>query len=422
MRLCSLKRYRRVVGDETRLKELLTPQRSEWPYLLLLLVAIVPLFALNGRWEPGGNPDTQAVAVAAWHLAGEGTLDLTDVGTIAADREHLDRWYVYDKTGRIVSNRAPGLIALAVPAYWIAKSEPYATAPATAVALLATTIAVVVCWRVFCRLVDVVFATVAALVLALGTSTWAISASELWPHGPGQLWASIAVVSISVGSYFVTGWAYAASALTRPLTLVSAAVLGISEGWRTRSWTPVIRIGTVSMIGAVAFILYNRWLFGTWSLTGGYSSHFTTGAVERFDLGDYSSNLFQMFLGPDHGFLVVSPILGFALIGALLAWQSLPSWVKSLAWSGLGYLLIHAALNRASGGLAAFYRYPLEAIVLASPMFLLGAKDLWDRRSTFLRQLLVLAAVTSVLLQVVHIRINCVSTSPDLVSCFLPGG
>jgi hypothetical protein len=369
--------------------------KSKWRYLIGLLLLVVPLFVVRGHWEVGGNPDTVAVAIQAWQLANAGSLDLSGHPSIAENQPNLDRWYVFDRRDRIVSNRPPGLIGLATPAYLVLPTDRFTSAPATLVALILTTLAVVVSWWSFTRVVNVRFATAAAGVLALGTTTWVVSASELWPHGPGQFWAAAAAAGVLSGSYVTTGIALGLSITTRPITAVFAAVAGLREGWTNRSVTPILKVGALSALGLAAVVIYNRWLFGSWGVTGGYSTGFTTGAAERFEFTSYLRNVLQMFIGATHGFLVVSPIIGVATYGGLWAWRRIPSWAKTLAYSSLAYLLVHAFSNRASGGMAAYYRYPLEAITLAGPFLVLGASNLWNRGKGW-RSIIVISSVISI--------------------------
>lgn len=387
-------------------------------HLIFVCLLLVPLFAINGRWGQDANGDTEAVAVAAWQLANNGSLDLSEYGS-APDLDDLNIWYVTDRRGRIVSNRAPGLIALATPAYYVA-GDAFSNAPATATALIVTLTALIVLWWAFRRLVPIAFATGAILVFAMGTTTWPISSAELWPHGPGQLWAAAAVASISSGSHLAAGSAFALSITTRPITGIFALVTGVGESWRFRSWRPALKIGLASIVGLAALVLYNRYLFGGWSVTGGYSDDFTTGAIERFALQPYLSNLFEMFLGIRHGFLTTSPILGIAAMGAIQYRKHLEQWMITLAWSGILYLVVHAALNRASGGLVVFYRYPLAAIVLMSPALLVGAQKIWNSGKGG-RMVLVAASTVSVLLQILNVFVfSCWYTNPVVPACLLP--
>ena len=144
-------------------------------------------------------------------------------------------------------------------------------------------------------------------------------------------------------------------------------------------------------------VVYNRAVFGMWTLRGGYGAQFTTGAIERFRFLDYLANVWEMFVGLPNGVLTTTPIIGVAVVGAGFAWKEIPGWAKSMALAGVGYLLVHAALNRASGGAVVFYRYPLEPIVLAAPLLALGASYLWGRAGRW-RQLVGVSVVISVVL------------------------
>lgn len=383
----------------------------------MIAILVLPLFVLNARWGQLGNPDAVAANIASWQVANNGTLDLSEYAVIRDDIEELDRWYVQLPDGRIVSNRAPGLIGIAIPVYAALPDENFMVGPGTVVALLATFGTILIIWHVLIQLAGLKTATVAALTLALGTTTWWVSSSELWPHGPGQLWAALAVVALSRSSFTGVGVAFAFSITTRPLTALFAAFTGWGETWRNRSWKPLLRIGAVSALGAAIVLTYNRLTFGEWSVRGGYSSTFTTGAIERFDISTYLHNVWELFVGLPNGFLTTSPIIGVALVGAIWIWRDLPGWTKSLTLAAAGYLFVHAALNRASGGSIVFYRYPLEAIVLAMPLLTLGAVHLWNRGW---RPFVAGAIAVSIGLQVAHVFIwSCFITDPVVRTCLL---
>lgn len=371
-------------------------------HLALITMLLVPLFVVSARWGQIGNTDVISANISSWQVATSGTLDLSEHTVIRDDLERLDSWYVERADGSIVSNRPPGLIGIAIPLYAALQYEHFMVGPGSIIALLTAFGAVLIIWHVLIRQVGLHRATTAALVLGLGTSTWWISSAELWPQGPGQLWAALAVLSVSSSAYWGAGWAFAASITTRPLTGLFAMFTGLSESSRHRAWKPSLTIAAASSVGVAIVVIYNKIVFDSWSARGGYSESFTTGAVDRFDVTAYATNVYEMFIGLPHGFLVTSPILGVALVGAIYARRQLPRWSISLALAGLGYLLVHAALNRASAGLAVLYRYPLEAIVLAAPLLTVGAFWLWDRGKT-LRSIVLLSAIISVLVQVFNV-------------------
>lgn len=396
-----------------------SPLQDRRRHLALIVVLVVPLYMINARWGVEGNQDALAVALPAYQVVQQGTLDLSGYEVVTENLQELDRWFVEVPGGEIVSNRAPGLIGLAIPAYAAIEQRGFSNGPATVVALLTTFAAVLVTWRVLEPLVGLSAATVASVTLALGTTTWGVSSSELWPHGPGQLWAALAILSLSLGSYLGAGAAFALSVTTRPLIGFFALFTGLLESWRRRSVTPGLAIGGITAVGVAAVLVYGRVVFHRWSLSGGYSADFTTGAVERFTPLGYLHNGWEMFLGLPNGVLVTTPILGLALIAAIAFRDEIPGWARSAAWAGVGYLLIHAALNRASGGLAIFYRYPLEAIVLAAPALTIGAHRLWQRGRPWNRVVTAAVAV-SIALQFAHVFIiSCWITDPVVPACLL---
>jgi hypothetical protein len=394
-------------------------RKTDLAHIAVVALIIVPLFAFTGRWGVPGNPDAFAAALPAWQVATHGTLDLSSHPTIVSNLDSFDRWFVVGESGAIISNRPPGLIGLAIPAYLLFRSQSFSNNPAVLVALLATTLSLLVLWKILKGLVGRNLASAAVVVVALGTTTWSVSASELWPHGPGQLWASLTLLALSGGGYLVAGSWAGLAILTRPLTGVFAFVTGIAESIRSRKWRPALQIGLTSSLGLALLLIYNRVIFGHWNVTGGYGSQFAGDALGRFRLGSYLVNLGDMMIGPVHGVLVTSPILGAAAIGAALSWRSMPGWVRSSAVASVAYLLVHAMLNRASGGMAFFYRYPLEAITFAAPALVLGAKALIDRGDIG-RKIVIVTVVISVLLQILQVfYLTCLHTDPVFRTCLL---
>ena len=93
--------------------------------------------------------------------------------------------------------------------------------------------------------------------------------------------------------------------------------------------------------------------------------------------------------------------------------------LKASLIAGFVYIVVHARLNRASGGLAFNYRYPLEPLVLMTPLLTLGAVD-WVRRGGVNRLLVFASAVVSVLLQAIYVfTLTCEPTGPGQFLCSL---
>lgn len=365
------------------------PSRPKTHHLLILVAAFGTLYALTAEWGFSANVDAVAAGIPAWSLATEGTLFVDEAASV-------NPWIVETDDGW-VSNRPPGLIAVGVPAYLVTRPEVFTNGPATATAVVVTVLALVVLYITLCRVVGDRVALVATAVIGAGTSTWQISAEALWPHGPGQLWAAVAMLALSGAAFGGAGWMLALALLTRPLTAVSTFTVGISEAWQRRSIRPLIFIGLPVTLGLVALVIYNRVVFGGVSISGGYGSRFVDRLATQ-PVGDHLRNVVGYFLSPENGIFVWSPVTLVAAAGVFTVWRTLPDWARSGLLAGLAYILVHARLNRVSGGVPFGYRYPLEALILAAPALTLGAYALWNR-SPMWRRVVLIAAGTSVLLQ-----------------------
>ena len=387
-----------------------TERRERW-ITMTVFAAIALLYVLFGHYGTDSNIDVLATNGPAWQLAVNGTLEVDFL-------EGKTPWLVEDKFGRTVSDRSPGLIATALPAYLLTRPKNFTNGPGTFTALILTLASVYLIFRLVRRELDFPAALIGACVLGLGTLTWSTSAQELWPHGPGQFWAALALTALAVERYWSAGLAYAAAITLRPVTAVAAAALGIAEAWRKRSIAPALKMAATSAIGVAVVVIYNRWLFGVINIGGGQGVPFDEGQLSRYDLGGYLSNLYEMFIGLPNGFLLWSPIVAVAAIGMAMVWRQIPGWARSGAIAGLVYLLVHAALNRASGGATMFYRYPLEAITLAAPALIIGGVHLW-RRGPVTERVVAAAIIASVMVNLIRgFFITCYAFSPQALSCF----
>lgn len=388
---------------------------------LLLLLVLVPLYATTVVTGPEVNVDAEAAALPAWQLARHGTQDLGDVDL--HDRPNLalalDRnpWISRSPDGRAFSNRPPGLWILAVPAYLLFGSDDYSAGPATATALLLTVAAVLVLHQVLRRCLPPWWALFGAAVLALGTSTWPMSAAQLWPHGPGQLLFALALLAASSDRQALSGLAMGAEVLVRPVTIVVPAAVAAGHAIKRR-WRQALWLGIPAVVGLLAVVTYNGLTFGRYSLSGGYQSLFRenlTGQAPQ----DYLGNLVLFLVSPSNGLLVWTPAVFVALLGLRRAWLTAPEWTRQAAVGGVAYLVVHARLNRVSGGLPFDYRYQLEPLVLATPLLVLSARSFVASHRRGL-QILVFAVAASVVLQgIVAFTLDCESGTGTQAVCSL---
>lgn len=380
--------------------------------LFALVLILVPLFAVNARWGESANIDVTAAAAPSWRLVEAGTLDMTQY-------ESQNPWFVVDRKGRLVSDRPPGLIAASLPMYFLWRVDPFTHAPATLTSLLATLAAVLIVWWLALPLVGRGAALVGALTLAIGTTTWSISSAQMWPHGIGQLMAMLTVAGLAAHRYLAAGLASATAITIRPITAVYSALIGLGMAWRSRELRIAVKYGATAVSGVIAVVVYNRLIFGQWTLRGGHEAGLLGGFGGDYGPRAYLANLSATFVGLRHGLFTLSPIVLTATVGAVMNRSRIHGWAKTAALSGLGYLLVHAAFNRASGGAELFYRYPLEALALASVALIVGAAE-WYRESTMGRWLIMSTAIFSVSMQFVNVfYVSCLRANPETLACFL---
>ncbi|MBT8193987.1 MAG: hypothetical protein HKO63_07280 [Acidimicrobiia bacterium] len=379
---------------------------STAPSYQTFLVVFMPVLALYlltmQRADVESNFDAVAAAMPAWRMAQFGDLDL-------AQFEQLP--FIFDVGGSVVSNRPPGISFLSVPLYWLFGSSTFTGAvpsllPATATAAIASAGAVGVLHLVLRRLATPLAAIGGALVFAAGTSTWSISANELWPHGPAQLFLALGVLGLAGERFFGGGLAYGAALLIRPVTAIIPAVTGLWHGWKTRTWWPIVWVGLGSLIGLAALLLYNQAVLNTWSpAPPSYGESFVNRAG-RQSLFAYVGDVLGLLFHPKYSVFVFSPFLLFTIPGLRTAWRTAPTWTKSSAVGGLAYILIHLRLNRFWGGLAFNYRYALELLIVLSPLLFLSWQAWYEGASPFGRRLFWYSVGASAGIQAIAISIS----------------
>ena len=341
---------------------------------ITVLVILVPIYLLTNTPDEFQSRDPIAVALPAFRLAEEGSLDLSgfeEPWLTWRGPERTQTWYVRTE-GPVVSVYPPGASLIGVPFYWILKTSGFSLGPAAVAASVIASLAMVLLHLAFRRIVSPVTAIGAALVAGLATSTWSVSADALWQHGPAQLWLALSLLGLASQAHYLSGFGFALTIITRPITSLIPLVTGVFLAFLERSIRPILIIGLVSSIGILALVAYNLILFDTALTTPHYAAGFADNLTNLTPLS-YGRNVLGALVWPGRGLLIVSPFLLTLLPGIRNAWQHSPNWVRAAALSGVVYLLVHLALNRFSGGFEYFgYRYPLEALTMASPLLLLS--------------------------------------------------
>lgn len=377
-----------------------------WLAVLLVTALLLLVYLPTGAHTHDQNyTDTSATYLAAAQLARDGSLTL--------DRFEGATWVVETPDGRLVSNRFPGTILYAAAFYLVlgaGSGQVVPVMPAALAAALGAALAMGLLSLLLRRLVAPPTAVGAALVGGLATSTWAISGHALWTHGPAQLLLVGAMLALAAGHHARAGLAMGASILVRPHLAVVPAVTGLHTGWRRRSWRSVLLVGATAALGLVAYLAYNRVVFGGAlaaqpgaeaipQLTGGYGTRWLDNLL-TLPPWTWLGALAGALVSPSRGLLTISPFLLALLPGLPAAWRRAPGWVRSAALGGVLYLLLQLRANPAFGAGFGFYVYRihLETLTLCAPLLVLAWRH-WTRITALRRRVFWLLAGMSAAVQ-----------------------
>ena len=375
---------------------------SEARAALVVFLGLLPIYLLTVRTNPYVmSPDPVGVSGSAWSLAHHGT------PVLPRDTSAWHVWLIRTGGGAqegLVSNREPGLVGLGAIAYLFAPGASIRdVTPPSVLAAVLTAAAMAVLSLVFARFVGRRTAVAAALLAGLGTSSWGVSSSALWPHSPDQLFLALALLSASAGSAVGGGLSYALAITVRPPLAVAAAVQGLWRSWTQRSVRPAAVVGGLSAVGLAVVLAYSA-AFWRGGLDSGYVDAGSGFVSTFFDIGPAAwlslvVNITMTLVEPSRGVLPGSAFLLLLLPGLPAAWRRAPAWVRSGAVGGAIYMLIQLKANRYSGGEQFWsYRYPLEAFTLASPLLLLAWRE-WTARSSVRRAYFSVLASLSITVQ-----------------------
>lgn len=333
------------------------------------------------------SADPTGVVPSAWGIVHGGSPIVAK-----ADWPYINPWFVTVGPDQVVSNRPPGLVYLAVPAYWLFRqADTWEPIPASLTAAIITAAAVATFGVVIRRLISGPsgprIGVAAAGVLGLATTTWAVSGTQLFPHGPDQLLLVLAMVALAAGRSWGAGLAFAVAVLIRPPLAIGAAVWGLWRSWTARSVRPALIIGALTAVGLAGFALYSHhyWNVVTTDVGGepvsrgvlnGTATHGYFGTLTDWSpgaVGDLGYKIAGALVSPGRGLLIGAPYVVLLVPGLRRAWRVAPDWVRAAAVGGLAYLLVQLKAEIFTGGQYFWsYRYPLETLTLCAPLLVLA--------------------------------------------------
>jgi alpha-1,2-mannosyltransferase len=313
------------------------------------------------------NLDAWSANYASWRIATTGKPWIEGLHIPSLDTNPIrDVWVIHAANGHTVIGRAPAVIAVGLPAYWITQPSTMTTVPGGITAALLVTAALVLFWVTLKNLVSPTRAMVAVLALGFATPVWSIAADGIWPHTvtilgiAGMAWAA------STRRWWAVGVFGGVALWARLHAIVIVGGLGLYLGWRRRSPGLVVRVAVPALAFLAASCVWIHWMYGTWNPTGAYhSSTLESHAAESWTS---VSNQLGLWISPDRGIFVWTPAVLLLLPALVRGWHELPDWSRGLLLSGLAYTVVQAALNPFTGGdLFYGYRYGLEMVACATP-------------------------------------------------------
>jgi hypothetical protein len=349
----------------------LNAERRVW---LSMFCLIALAYALTAHWFSIVNIDTIGAAWPAWNLVHHHTLFLDDTQSLPQIP-----WF-FETHGHLVSNRMAGVVLIGVPAQLLlAPINPSPLTPAILTAVVVTALAMAnLCLLLMRAQVATALAMGAAVGVALGTGFWTTAGAELWTHGPDALWLSLGMLSLQRNRLWLAGVWLSPMIWTRPHLAVAVAAIGIVIALSRRRLAPLVALGVPACASLVALQLWNRSVFGAYTLAGGVyegqqgSAISTTGSSLRATATSAAGSL----ISPLNGLFVFSPFIALAAIATVRGFRKSPDWVRGCALGGVLYQAVQWRLNSFTGGTGLYsYRLPLEMILLAAPLGVIGWRD-----------------------------------------------
>jgi hypothetical protein len=334
-----------------------------------LLVFVAALAAFAPTVSDRVSTDVSVTSLTSWQMAHTGQPWMEDLDL----PEDIPIPYFGPGTdGHTVTARTPGPIWAGVPFYVGSSSDQsdldHRRSGLSAAVLSAAAVAMIFL-ALRTRMTPLGAADV-AIVFALATPVWSVSADALWTHSVTVFGLAGAAWAASRERWLLTGLWCAIGILGRPHVAVIAAVVGLGMAWSRRSPAIALRVAATSVVGLAVLVWWNRYVFGTWSVQSGYGKS-AEALFPGADTGfGFLENVLGFLVSPDRGFLVWTPLAILLLPAVVRSWRETPVWSRWLAVGGAAYTLFQLHLNVFTGGGAFYaYRLGLELLVCLVPVY-----------------------------------------------------
>lgn len=313
--------------------------------------------------------DVWSANYASWHwvTAGNPWIEGVRIPTIYHN-EFRSVWIVRAANGHTVIGRPPGDILATLPAYLIFRPQQMSLLPGGVTAAFVTACSVTLMHAALRTRLTSRRALVGALAFGFATPVWSVAADAFWPHTLTVL--SIAGMSwgAATGRWWLVGLFGGIGVWARLHFAVIVAVLGLFLAFRRRESGIALRIGAVGLVSVVLLSVWVHEMYGTWNPLAYQSGG--VGAGESVVAGSHNGlvNQLGLWISPDRGILVWTPVIMVLLAALVRGWRDLPDWARALFWGGLAYTILQGRINVFSGGDPFYgYRLGLEFVACATP-------------------------------------------------------
>jgi hypothetical protein len=361
-----------AVTDTATNREAMTSRVRRWGPIAVFGIAFAVYAATFSHSFV--SPDVWSADFASWHVARTGNPWVGGLSMPPLDGNPLRAQWVADVNGHVVIARSPGVIAASLPAYLLLGGAHMTVVPAGLMAALLSAVSTLLIYLVVERRRSPREAALVAFAFGFTTPVWSVAANGMWPHTltvlgiAGMAWAA------DRDRWWLAGLFGGITLWGRLHAAVIVAVVGLLVGVRRREFTPVLRVGVVSSAFLGAMCFWTHWMYGNWNPTASYD----TAPFVKYD--HYSLvNQLGMWISPDKGLLVWTPVVLLLIPALVRSWRDLPDWSRSLVYGGLVYTVLQAALNRFSGGEIFYgYRLTLELLTCLTPALAFSAPRMGD--------------------------------------------
>jgi hypothetical protein len=177
-------------------------------------------------------------------------------------------------------------------------------------------------------------ALVTTFIFAFGTISWAVSSQALWQHGTSELLLVIALLCVvrneckkDITNFVIIGFVCGLYLFNRPSDIF-VFIPVLYYVWLNREFIYAFLFWYC--VSAAPFLYYNVAYFG--SLFGGYTGVGAAIITNQITIINSISGFIGLFISPNRGLFVFSPILVFSVIGIWYLWldQDVTLVVKTL--------------------------------------------------------------------------------------------